>query len=314
LAWKESNLIAAVNYYERYPGDFQRDTGDLTLIEVGAYDRLLDHYYATEQPLSPDQKVIHRIARAMSVEEKKAVKLVISRYFFKGKDGFLHNARADEEIAKAERRIEAARTNGKRGGRPKKETQPKPSGIPSENPAGNPLGYPDHNPAPNPAESSPHAIHHTSPSDEGESRALARAEASASPPRTHSPPRRRGNGQPRTTIPADFDVSDEVTRWAEENAIENLDEHLEAFVLKCRKHGYEFADWDAAFIDAIRANWAGHGGEREESGNAGIGPWWRSTTGIDAMAKKLGLRVSPHQSYEDLKQLCFERLARGEAQ
>lgn len=68
-------------------------------------------------------------------------------------------------------------------------------------------------------------------------------------------PRKRGRS-PRLPMPAGFGVSDRVRRWAEEKGHTRLDQHLESFVSKARKHGYAYADWDEAFMEAIRANWA----------------------------------------------------------
>jgi len=124
-----------VNYFELYTGDYQRDTADLTLIEHGAFLLLLSAYYATERPLPVGQmgnpretepfpsgfNPVFRIARAMTDEEKSAVVIVADRFFpIDPVDGLRHNARADEEIAKYRARIDSARENGKRGGRPQK--------------------------------------------------------------------------------------------------------------------------------------------------------------------------------------------------
>lgn len=105
-----------MNYYRRYVGDFQRDTGHLCLAEVGAYDRLLDHYYATGGPLPGDLEVLCRICRAVSDVEKHAVESVVDQYFPLQKDRKRHNNRADHELAVSN----TARENGKGGGRPKK--------------------------------------------------------------------------------------------------------------------------------------------------------------------------------------------------
>jgi len=125
-----------VNYYERYCGDYARDTGDLSLQEHGAYTVMLDTYYATETPLPADHRALYRICRAMTAKEQGAVGSVADRFFPIGPDGLRHNKRADQEIADARRRIDAARANGRRGGRP----QEKPSGLEHATPVGNPVG------------------------------------------------------------------------------------------------------------------------------------------------------------------------------
>lgn len=137
-----------MNYYERFLGDYGKKTGTLTLAEHGAYTLLLDEYYATEAPLPGPLDEIYRICRAMTKAEREAVAKVAAKHFPIGPDGLRHNERADEEIPKAQARIEAARANGKRShGRPKKnppgsktETPEKPTGLPDGIPTGIPPG------------------------------------------------------------------------------------------------------------------------------------------------------------------------------
>ena len=83
-----------MNYYERFVGDFQRDTGHLSCTEIGVYDRLLDHYYATEIPLPKDYTDLCRISRAMDKIEQKAVRRVADEFSPVAEDGMRHNARA----------------------------------------------------------------------------------------------------------------------------------------------------------------------------------------------------------------------------
>lgn len=152
-----------MNYLELYPGDYLRDTTRLTLIEHGAYLRLLMAYYAEEEPFPPDDAELFVIVSAVSTVDKAAVRKVAARFFPVGDDGLRHNSRADWEIIKARRRIETAQTNGGKGGRPKKpkpnpmQTHKKPSGFfaGSENAA---FQKPKQNPAETHAgEASPHA-------------------------------------------------------------------------------------------------------------------------------------------------------------
>jgi len=110
-----------MNYYERYCGDYQRDTAHLSLAEHGAYTMLLDTYFSVEKPLPEDLSSLYRVCRAMTRLEQQAVKSVAEQFFpVSGGDGLRHNQRADREIAKARPKIEAARINGRKGGRPAK--------------------------------------------------------------------------------------------------------------------------------------------------------------------------------------------------
>lgn len=118
-----------MNYYERHLGDYAKDTGHLSMLEHGAYTLLLDRYYSTEHGIPADQA--HRIARARSKEERAAVDAVLAE-FFTLTDGIWTKGRVEEEIAAASVRINAAKVNGKKGGRPKKSpegTQEKPTGF-----------------------------------------------------------------------------------------------------------------------------------------------------------------------------------------
>lgn len=120
-----------MNYYEHHLGDYARDTGHLTMLEHGAYRLLLDRYYATEEGIPADQA--HRVARARDKDERNAVDAVL-REFFTLEDGVWTHGRVAQEIDKARRRIEVARSNGKAGGRPRKNqpaTEQKPSGFPA---------------------------------------------------------------------------------------------------------------------------------------------------------------------------------------
>jgi len=113
-----------VNFYQRFLGDYMRDTMHLSMVEHGAYTLLLDTYYATEKPLPADYDALYRICRAMSKAEREVVKKVADEFFKIGSDGLRHNRRADEEIASAKPKIKAAQENGKKGGRPKTKEEP----------------------------------------------------------------------------------------------------------------------------------------------------------------------------------------------
>jgi uncharacterized protein YdaU (DUF1376 family) len=144
-------LVAAMNYYERHLGDYARDTSHLSMLEHGAFTLLLDRYYSSEAPIPAAQA--HRLARARTKEEQKAVDVVLEEFFKLSGDVWV-NTRVEAEIAKKETKTKAAQANGVRGGRPKnvavgseKITQEKPTGFPlgsenitQEKPTGFPLG------------------------------------------------------------------------------------------------------------------------------------------------------------------------------
>jgi len=60
----------------------------------------------------------------------------------------------------------------------------------------------------------------------------------------------------KTSLPENFSISDRVDAWAQEKGYEFLDLHFEHFISACKSRGYTYADWDEAFMRAIRDNWA----------------------------------------------------------
>lgn len=88
-----------MNFYKHYIGDFQRDTGHLSLTERGAYLSLMHHYYATEKPLPSSLDALCRIAGAVSKIEREAVKEV-TKFFVLVDSGLMHN-RIEAELEKA---------------------------------------------------------------------------------------------------------------------------------------------------------------------------------------------------------------------
>ena len=60
----------------------------------------------------------------------------------------------------------------------------------------------------------------------------------------------------KTSISDDFSVSQRVKEWAKQKGFDKLDEHLDAFTRKAKMNGYQYLDWDLAFMEAIREDWA----------------------------------------------------------
>lgn len=90
-----------MNWYKHYIGDFQRDTGHLSLTERGAYRALLDHHYATERPLPKRTDELCRIVGAVTKAERQAVQRVLDEFWDEGPDGW-SNGRAQREMGKAD--------------------------------------------------------------------------------------------------------------------------------------------------------------------------------------------------------------------
>lgn len=60
----------------------------------------------------------------------------------------------------------------------------------------------------------------------------------------------------KSTLPAGFAVSDRVKAWAAEKGYGRLPERLEHFIGAAKAGGYQYVDWDEAFMNAVRNDWA----------------------------------------------------------
>jgi hypothetical protein len=58
-------------------------------------------------------------------------------------------------------------------------------------------------------------------------------------------------------LPADFALTPELQAWADEKGYGELPQHLESFRDKAQAKGYQYTDWNAAFRNAVRDDWAG---------------------------------------------------------
>lgn len=129
-----------MHHYPFHPGDYLKTTAhwseDRTVVECErgllrdlAYRRLLDLYYGEEEPIPAKTKSV--AIRIRMLKHEDVVALVLKEKFTL-EDGFWRQSRADKEVTKYQKRVDIARENGKKGGRPSK---PKPTG----NPAGSEL-------------------------------------------------------------------------------------------------------------------------------------------------------------------------------
>jgi len=101
-------------YYQFYPGDYHRDTGDLSMLEHGAYRVMLDHYYM-QRRLPADPERLYRLCRAFTQAERAAVDTIAARYFIADESGHLINNKAEKEIAKRDVFVAMQTARGRAG-------------------------------------------------------------------------------------------------------------------------------------------------------------------------------------------------------
>lgn len=87
-------------WYPKYPADYAFDTRGLSLSEHGAYNLLMDRYYAQMEPLPSDDEQLFIICAASTEQDRASVQRVC-RLFFRKEGGKLHQKRIDQEISKA---------------------------------------------------------------------------------------------------------------------------------------------------------------------------------------------------------------------
>ncbi|MDH3325871.1 MAG: YdaU family protein [Gammaproteobacteria bacterium] len=86
-----------MHYYQKNIADYRKDTTHLTMVEHGAYTRLIDQYYLDEEPLTLDEAKLMRTHCARTNDEIQAIKNVLSDFFIKTDNGYIHS-RCDREI------------------------------------------------------------------------------------------------------------------------------------------------------------------------------------------------------------------------
>lgn len=221
-------------YYKKHIGDYRAATGHLTLLEHGVYTCLMDSYYLNEQALPKDERQLFRLAGARTDEEKQAVLDIVNEFFIPTETHWVHD-RIDFELKKYHAKAETNRKNGKIGGRPSKESKENPDGLVSQ-----------------------------SKSDEKDENQNPEETLTHKPinPLTHKPNiedipvKTEKKSKPvLTMISPNFGISERVKNWASEKGYSNLELHLERFIELATMKNYKYADWDLAFMKAVREDW-----------------------------------------------------------
>jgi uncharacterized protein YdaU (DUF1376 family) len=280
-----------VNYFELHIGDYEAATVHLSMLEDAAYCRMIRIYYRTEKPLPPDVNLVCRLVRASNKLEREAVQQVLTDFFELQDDGW-HQTRCDEELQQfreGEPEREAKKANeGTRLKRHREERaalfkvltnsgqhapwntkieelrrlaapfQKPPATHPATAPAT--LATATHgNVSPDTNTQTPdtRVKEEDPPTPQAGVIPTIFDEPPQTPVAASAPPvRKRSKRTQALPMPPDFAVSPAVRAWAEGKGFGNLDEHLDAFKRKAKAKGYTYVDWDAAFMEAIREDWA----------------------------------------------------------
>lgn len=96
-----------MNFYRFHLGDYYKKASHLSMLEDGAYRRLIDAIYLREGPLPANREQVYRLVRAFTEPEKAAVDVVLSEFFVLTDAGYT-NARCDEEMGSIRARSEKA--------------------------------------------------------------------------------------------------------------------------------------------------------------------------------------------------------------
>ena len=95
-------------YINLHLGDYERDCVELSILQDGAYFRLMRWYYSSGKPIPNDLDRIYRRLHATSIEEQTSVRYVLENFF--QLDGPVwRQKRIDQEIADYAKRCSSAK-------------------------------------------------------------------------------------------------------------------------------------------------------------------------------------------------------------
>lgn len=105
-------------WHKRYHADALLGYASLSLEERGAYQTLLDLLYESGGPLKDDDAALARRFGVGRARARKMIEaLIAAGKIYRTEDGFLSNARFDEEYAGAAARAEILKKSGQKGGK-----------------------------------------------------------------------------------------------------------------------------------------------------------------------------------------------------
>ena len=276
-----------MNYYSFHIGDYLSATAHLSIIEHGAYRRLLDIYYIHESPLPDDVKQIYRLVGARGKEEREAVDSVLAEFFQSTPEGFRHD-RCDHEIALCNKN----RANGKKGGRPSKNQNPKETQTKTQ-------PKPKTNPTETQPESPPSPHHPITPSQSSASTAEpppGQPKAAPSPPAKIAPLVIELAVELRKVGVACTASHPRVVEWAGQGV--TVQQALEA-VQVARMRKPEGEPISANYLAPIIA-------EMRNPKPAPESPWWNTPEATIAKGESLGIRAKPGEQMAEYRERIRE--------
>lgn len=124
---------------------------------------------------------------------------------------------------------------------------------------------------------------------------IADSAAAAARPAAPSPAPKPAKRKPiKTAMPEDFCISERVMAWAAEKGHGRLSDHLESFRSKCIAKAYAYADWDEAFMNAIRDDWAKLRSQPQQfHGGSGPPPVTVPSAAAEKTAAEMAARLAP---------------------
>jgi uncharacterized protein YdaU (DUF1376 family) len=101
-----------MHWYKFNIADYKKDTDHLTMLENGAYLKLINRYYLTEEPLPLDETQLFRLIGVRNDDEATAIRNVLQDFFTKSEDGFIHK-RCDIVIEEYQEKSDKASQSAK---------------------------------------------------------------------------------------------------------------------------------------------------------------------------------------------------------
>jgi uncharacterized protein YdaU (DUF1376 family) len=216
-----------MHYYQHHIGDFIKDTARLNDSQAMAYLRLIWMYYDQEKALKPDTKIL-AFQIGASIEDTQ---LLLEAYFIETPSGWMHS-RCEAEIAEYRAYLEKKSNAGRASAERRKNVRSTDVEQVLNSSSTDVQLTTNHKPL-----TTNHKPKDTEPAA----------------PVSQSKPAKPARKSP---IPEDFSISQRVKDWAKQKGYDRLEDHLDAFTRKAKMNAYMYVDWDLAFMEAIREDWA----------------------------------------------------------